>query len=157
MTGSTHISFGILCSIAYTQYTNDTTIPIIAGAILGSVAPDIDNKQSWISSIVPGIDYFWNKSLNVSKKMKLHTIHNMLKHRGFTHSIYPVLILLWFSQYKFLLGIAIGWSSHILIDMFNRHPIRLFYPIEITTGEWKEYIVHAGIWGAIGWIIYNWR
>lgn len=54
-------------------------------------------------------------------------------HRTFTHSLlYCLLITLGFSliSHKFLMPVAVGCLSHLLIDTLNKKPVPWFYPIK---------------------------
>lgn len=78
------------------------------GLILGSVAPDIDTKKSWVSQTVPLID-------DVLRDMKI------LRHRGITHGITGIIfaaLLYFYFQNNFMLGFAIGYSMHCITDFF---------------------------------------
>lgn len=105
----------------------DYTVALYIGTSIGSVLPDIDHKQSFIS-----------------KKIRLfrYIVSRVFKHRYFTHSIsflillsFPYFILLNFFYMdmflKFLyIGVIIGSFSHILMDMFVGNGVALFYPFK---------------------------
>ena len=63
----------------------------------------------------------------------LTVIGKLSKHRDRTHSI---LALVLFSVSVFLidphigLAFAIGYGSHLIIDLFNKSPIRMLYPLK---------------------------
>ena len=101
---------------------------IMSGAVLGSLFPDIDHKQSYISHKAPVA------SLAVS---------TAFKHRGFLHS--PVFILLAGilltagsrtmlsgSQLQLanqvITGFIPGMLSHIILDSFNKQGIPWLWP-----------------------------
>ena len=98
-------------------------------AYLGSLAPDIDMKRSFISKLFPKIHkYFGDK----------------FKHRGFTHSIlcvcllqYVLLFLVFFTEFNevFLsisFGFLFGYISHLLLDILTKEGIELLYPLTIN-------------------------
>lgn len=96
---------------------------------VGSLFPDIDLKNSYISKIYP----------------KLYkTFGSKFKHRGFTHS----LIFLYFLSYFFNFivkstdnniafifscgGFLIGYLSHLCLDLITKEGIEIFSPISIN-------------------------
>jgi len=81
---------------------------------LGSTIPDIDYSGSYVSELCPPISNWINKR------------HG---HRSITHSIYWSLLLgvLCFVESKFI-TLLIGYTSHILLDMFTYTGVKLFYP-----------------------------
>lgn len=103
MKGTTHIAAGALSALAaYKLGICTQPIEILAGAIITSKLPDIDQKLP------------------------------LLRHRGQTHSIIcPILLYIASGYYSrsLLLGMAIGWISHIIIDLFNGKGIEILYPL----------------------------
>ena len=101
---------------------------IMSGAVLGSLFPDIDHQQSYISHKAP------IASLAAS---------TAFKHRGFLHSpifIFLVGILLTAGSRtmlsgsqlllanQFILGFIPGMLSHIILDTFNKQGIPWLWP-----------------------------
>lgn len=97
------------------------------GLILGSLFPDIDKHNSYLSKRVKPLSIITSK---------------VLKHREFTHSISGTIILslimniilkrlnLNINTINILsLSFTIGIISHILLDMFTPAGVVLFYPI----------------------------
>lgn len=97
------------------------------GLIFGSLFPDIDKHNSYLSRRVKPLSIITSK---------------VLKHREFTHSIVGSLILSLIMNvilkklnlnintiYIFSLSFTIGIISHILLDMFTPAGVVLFYPI----------------------------
>lgn len=101
---------------------------IMSGALVGSLFPDIDHQQSYISHKAPVA------SLAAS---------TVFKHRGFLHS--PVFILLagmlltagsrtmlsgsqLLLANQFILGFIPGMLSHIILDSFNKQGIPWLWP-----------------------------
>lgn len=139
MTKETHSSGGYLF-IALTflkfnsMYLNDYSIlyKLILFAIcfqsanLGSLLPDLDTRKSYISKKWPYLSKF------ISKRCK---------HRGFTHSLLFLLILLEFLKLIISIGenniilicisygILIGYISHIILDAFTYEGVDLFFPL----------------------------
>lgn len=101
---------------------------LIAGSILGATMPDIDHKNSQIS----------HKHKFLSFVTRLFCTH-----RGFTHSVPALLILsgilfgikqllspeIVFYYSPLMIGIILGYVSHMILDLFNPLGIPLFYPL----------------------------
>lgn len=96
---------------------------------IGSLFPDIDMKNSYISKLLP----------------KLHrNLGSKFKHRGMTHS----LICLYFLCNMFNLlvqytennivficlssGFIVGYLSHLCLDLLTKEGIEIFYPVSIS-------------------------
>lgn len=105
-------------------------IPILVGSYFGSDLPDIDHPKN---------------RLNVQlDKMKLGFITKFLRHRGITHTIWPVLLLLLCSTIfhttktplntvmlaNFFFGLAIGYLIHLLADDQSYQGVLWFYPFQ---------------------------
>lgn len=98
------------------------------GGVIGGLLPDIDHPTSKVGRKVPLIS---------------KTINALFGHRGFTHTLVAGLLFTYFLflcstilpdmiQAFFLpfgLGLAVGYFSHLLLDMLTVSGIPLFYPI----------------------------
>lgn len=101
---------------------------VMSGAVIGSLFPDIDHRQSYIAHKAPVA------SLAAS---------TVFKHRGFLHS--PVFILLagilltagsrtmmsgsqLLLMNQFITGFLPGMLSHIILDTFNKQGIPWLWP-----------------------------
>lgn len=146
MTGKTHLAFGtaigIVCASHYFLYDNGTlpnSLLFLGAAMIGSLFPDLDSPKSIINQ----------------KNPTRNIINKLFGHRGFIHSpIFIILLsfLLFFLTNKanitdiWVYGLAIGFISHIFLDMFNKAGIPLLYPLSkhhfhcgrIRTGSKKE-------------------
>lgn len=102
-------------------------IIITSGLILGSLFPDIDHRNSYLSRKLKPISYITSK---------------IFKHREFTHSIvgtisvsYLLYIILSKTNidpiysYMFIKAFTVGIISHIILDMLTVSGVVLFYPI----------------------------
>lgn len=131
----THLLFGLFLGLLTLPILNPTnSILFVCLVLLGSAMPDIDHPNSKMGRIFKPIGW-------------------LFEHRGFFHSIFPVLLLLLLTKlYSLLfLPIAIGYISHILIDMTTKQGILLIHPILnikisgfIRTGgifEWFTFII----------------
>lgn len=133
-----HLMGGLTVGIAVTKYTTiqyngvvDGALGIgavLCGALLGSLLPDIDHRNSYIG-----------------KKLKIASfiISKTLGHRSVVHAplvIFTFSALLYFltmqltgtahevSRY-FVIGLSYGMFSHLFLDMLTKRGIPLFYPI----------------------------
>jgi membrane-bound metal-dependent hydrolase YbcI (DUF457 family) len=166
MQGKTHFSFGILAGLLYYNYTGDNLLPIMTGAVIGSLIPDIDN-MSTISEFLPILHKPWrciqritNMLLRKVKRYRkrhkklfgiLMTIDDLFDHRGITHSlVVPSLMSVANHNNMIATGVVVGWISHLVADMLNDRGIPLFMPIidyrfriaGITTGKVGESVVY---------------
>lgn len=140
MTKETHSSGGYLIATITFFYFNDVYLDnfnllyklliffiYFYFSNLGSLLPDLDTKKSYISKKWPYISKF------ISKRTK---------HRGFTHSILCLLIILEFlkivisfTEKNIIIitasyGLFLGYVSHILLDIFTYEGVALFFPLE---------------------------
>jgi len=148
-------------------------IPLIAGAALGAGFPDIDSEKS---SINRKILIFKNRTAlkitysvlgiaaiaNGQISLKLIGIFIILAavsgHRKFTHSLLGLLSFCGICLYalysysgtiqNLVLGMIIGYGTHMLADSFSNHGIELLWPVcernfgfkLIRTGKMSEHI-----------------
>lgn len=129
MLGRTHLAAGFCAgmTISATQALSPTNaIVVTAGCMLGSLLPDIDQKNSMISQTV--------KPVGV-------VVSAVAGHRKLLHD--PVLYLLgmtavWFSVpqvFPWLIPVFIGVMTHLLLDTFNPMGIPLLYMFR--HGKWR--------------------
>jgi len=116
-------------------------LPGYALAALGALLPDLDHPKSWIGRRV------WFVSYPVSY---------LFGHRGFTHSLLAVLLLVTAVNAENAHGhwwvpVIIGYLSHLAADLISGG-IPLFWPLRqninirlCRTGSWSEVVV-AAIW-----------
>jgi inner membrane protein len=139
MTKETHSSGGYLfIALTFSTFTNmylnrySILYKLILFAIclqsanLGALLPDLDTRKSYISKKWPYLSKF------ISKRCK---------HRGFTHSLLFLLILLEFLKLIIVIGenniilicisygILSGYASHIILDAFTYEGVDLFFPL----------------------------
>jgi len=114
----THLVFGLFLGLLFLRFFEDDWIVFLFVVCLSSVLADIDNYRSKVGKNVKFFSWLLNK---------------ILGHRGFLHTIYPVIFifLLFIVLKQDLIGYAflIGYSSHLLIDMLTKRGLRLFYPL----------------------------
>ena len=141
MRGDTHILGGVTLATGVTlisgiympQNIEQSKVSFLVfgsyllGAGIGAVLPDIDKKGSTVS----------NRAKIVSFISRV-----LFTHRGFTHSLLAMLILCavllpigYYSPNQnflpFMVGIIVGFDSHLLLDSLNPTGIMLFYPFNI--------------------------
>lgn len=101
---------------------------IMAGAVLGSLFPDIDHRQSWIGHKLP---------------IAAEIMAGLFKHRGAVHT--PVFVLIvsiilgmlnwgWLHDLNYLAayfiqGFIPGMISHLILDTLNVQGIMWLWPI----------------------------
>lgn len=170
MMAPTHRLGGIAAGIATaTLIHTDTagTLIILAGALVGSIFPDIDNKNSRISYkmpitalIVSAGKYIVRIIASSLPRKKKQYVMSLIGHRGLTHSligstIFPAIVILLGLLFKIKAGyvllaglsIFIGCLSHLILDMVSGG-VPLFMPFstdlyiiaKIKTGSNKEWI-----------------
>ena len=126
MNYKTHINGGILVGLYVNLQMSNTSIistgVFLAGAVVGSILPDIDHKNSYIG----------RKAKTISK-----AINKFAGHRKMFHA--PLMYLLLYSislgiiNDKLLLvgikGLFLGVLSHLLLDSFTIGGLPWFYPL----------------------------
>lgn len=142
MTGNTHSKGGICFALillnlfivkvipAYNiAYKILLVIMFFAGSYIGSLFPDIDQKKSSISKMLP----FLAKTFGAK-----------CRHRGFTHSllclgIFSLIlgIISFLSEFNIIvtslsLGLICGYISHLILDLLTADGIEIFYPCKIN-------------------------
>lgn len=170
MMATTHRLGGIAAGAAVTSLLHPGvtgTLIIFIGALVGSIFPDIDNRNSRISRKMPvtamvvtlGQWLIHMISAFLPKKQKSF-VRSLAGHRGITHSlmgsmIFPAIIciigiLLEQKMNLWLLaavGIFVGCLSHLLLDMLSGG-VPLFMPFStgrvrisnIKTGGFTEWL-----------------
>ena len=157
MTGKTHLAAGVTFGLVTLFFRNVDPIIFMAGSLIGSQVPDLDHKKSTVSAYVPLIDDVIVNSSKAVRKFKIKKLKGIFSHRGFTHSLIPVIALGVFnSMFKLdiLLGLLIGYISHLFMDMLTKDGIPLFLPLSlkkfnllrIKTGGKLEGFVWLMLW-----------
>jgi inner membrane protein len=132
MNYKTHIAGGVTLGLMIyaSSLIEMGTGPLIVastctGLVIGSVLPDIDHPNSFISKKAKITSFFTSK---------------MFKHRTTTHSLvinsmFVGLLLLLTQNYssvyfsKFVNALGTGILSHIILDMLTTGGVAIFYPI----------------------------
>lgn len=108
MTGKTHSALGLFTGLAILHNNPDlSTYSVVSGVWIGSLIPDLDTQKSHIAQLFPPISWLIDK---------------ITKHRGFTHTMFPLLLLL--SYYYFnsniCLWVGIGACTHLILDVVTK-------------------------------------
>ena len=122
-----HLNFALLVIILLffiIRFTNyDEYSIFIAGTLLGSLLPDVDHPRATLSKVIPF--YILHKILKRWTKI--------FKHGGITHTILVNSLIFgwyWWTGNALILGIAVGYSSHIYIDHIDGNKLNmLWWPI----------------------------
>lgn len=103
----THLNFAILLSFLFGLDSN-------AWLLIFALISDIDNPHSLLGKFLPGISDYLYKTFG---------------HRGLFHSIYWSLLLglLSFVETN-CLSMFVGYTSHIILDMFTPSGVQILYP-----------------------------
>jgi len=139
MMGSTHLLAGAVAALAL----GDPVSPAGALCLLGSLAPDLDaGPRAMIANP------FRLPLLNLPIQLAAWAARRATGHRGWLHRA-PALIAVWGLWYWMRgpwLGLAVGWSTHVALDMLTKRGIKLFgrkawrlpKPFRIRTGGRAE-------------------
>ena len=138
MLAFTHVLFGILFGLLARPYIGGDAIIYFTFVIIGSILPDIDHEGSTINKILPITKWF----------AKFFT------HRGFFHTLFPVIILFflvsYFSYPVVAAGLAVGYVAHIVSDGLTLAGVNLLHPFAqfriqgfIRTGGMGETVTGA--------------
>ena len=130
MTSKTHVALGIATSLVIMHYyPHIDTYTLISGMGIGSLIPDLDTKKSDPSQIFPVVSWVVDK---------------FTKHRGFTHTMLPLLFIIAYFVFKsdVCLFIGLGGITHLIIDV-----VTLKVGIKCNSGG--EKILYAVFWSMI--------
>jgi len=109
----------LLCMMGYSINYSSFGI-VLAGVVLGSLLPDIDEKESFIGKRTLFISFIFDR---------------LFQHRGVTHYFFVPCLIFISSFYTdgltslFLIGLSFGWLFHILGDLLTYGGIfNAFFP-----------------------------
>ena len=134
MTSKTHVALGLLTSLVIMQNNPHLdAYMVISGVCIGSLIPDLDTQKSDPSQIFPPIAWVVDK---------------LTKHRGFTHTIFPFLLIIAYYYFGYMpcLWMGIGACSHLAIDVITK-------ALRITCGSGGEQTIYVVLWLCCIWII----
>jgi inner membrane protein len=145
-----HVTAAVATTVALApQFHQPITIALMAGVVIGSLFPDIDEPKSNIGQKAPGVS---------------HLIHFLFGHRGLTHSILFIALMFlpfFYHPIPLLYGFFIGVVLHILCDACSVSGVPLLLPFSkqrfgiplYITGGIREYIILLGFLGLLCWKI----
>lgn len=127
MTSKTHVALGLLTSLVILHNNPDlSTYLVVSGVCIGSLMPDLDTQKSDPSQIFPPISWLIDK---------------VTKHRGFTHTMFPLLLII--SYYYFdndvCLWLGIGACTHLILDVGTK-------VLKITCASAGEQVIYVLLW-----------
>jgi len=156
MMAFTHAAAGATSALLVAQHLHAgpiQTLLVLSGGVAGSYLPDIDHPKSAFGSRVLPL------SLPISA---------IFGHRGITHSLIAAVAisgLLWWVFQRanwhegiavpVLVGIAVGYLSHLLGDWLTNAGVPLLWPskrrfvspLKLCTGDFREYILALLMYG----------
>ena len=129
--GRTHMAIGALAGLLLFPLFDIQPVAFVLLALFGALLPDVDHEKSKINRLIP-----------ITKIIPV-----FFKHRGFFHSVFPVVILYGAFWYAGLLSLgiplAIGYVVHLLSDCFTRLGCNLLHPF--STFRIQGFILTDGL------------
>ena len=132
----THSTFGLflgLLSLRFIPQSHPLLYLFLVS--LAALLPDVDHPHSFINQRIAPTRF----------------ISHFLTHRGFFHSIFPVILLYLFIvplRKDVALALSLGYLSHILIDGCTKSGVNLLHPVAtlrmqgfMETGSLAELVV----------------
>ncbi len=118
------------------KYAKNASMDALYGEILAIVISISVLLSDFLSGgyVIPSIANHWQMSvIGLALFFILTVIGEHSKHRDKTHSalawtLFSISVVL--IEPGIGLAFAIGYGSHLILDLFNKSPIRLFYPRE---------------------------
>ncbi len=145
MLGRTHIAFGILCALLLLPFISVPSKILFVGLVaLGALLPDVDHEKSKINRLCP----------------VTRILPKLFKHRGFFHSLFPVIILggiFWYFNENFVgMSLCFGYLTHLISDGCTRMGVNFLHPVStlhirgpFETGTFAETLLLFGILAGI--------
>src|SRR3989338_6347632 len=114
----THLIFGLLAGIISLKYLNVNNEGVFLFlCTIAALFPDIDHNESYLGKRIKWLSSF---------------IMRVFGHRGFFHSVFPVLILFlifyYFGYSEIGYALGLGYLSHLLIDSITLEGINFLHP-----------------------------
>lgn len=163
MTAVTHSLGGITIAVFLAETCPGTYTEqgmLIGAAVIGSLLPDIDHPNSYISNRVKGLragvgflQWIMRLMANLMPVQAGNQVRSMAAHRGLAHSLlFAVLVsvLAGMIHVRYAMGMTVGILSHLILDIFSSG-VPLFLPVlakricltRIKTGGMVEWGIRA--------------
>ena len=128
MMGRTHLAFAFLLGIVFENVVSvGNEVLFLAIVMVAALIPDVDNADS-----------------KLGRYVKL--ISKIFEHRGYFHSVFLILLGLFFFNAFWFIAFALGVVSHLILDSMTLQGITPLYPLKmrisgfIRTGSFMENI-----------------
>ena len=155
-----------LCLAAAPANSEGLTFALMGGSIGSVICdvdrsakkPSKDHVEGWLISFAIFITAFLHESLSywqtfkmenlLSDPVKLGCFAGFLVlllfainkgHRGFSHSLLMWLLsslMMYFISPRICMFYALGFLSHLLLDVLNKRPVKIFYPARGVCLDW---------------------
>ena len=113
----THLLFGLVLGLLLMHYFN-FNYWLVFVVMISALLPDLDTPFSWLGR-------------------KLKPVSNIISfifgHRGMMHSLLFMVVITtvgYLYLRSYWMGIAIGFFSHLVLDMMNVMGVRLLWPLD---------------------------
>ena len=174
--GHTHINIGLAATTtAMVLGLIEPGIIPIAATTIGSIIPDADTDKSSINRaghigkfgyILLGIGLlYYQQTVTTAIISAILIIIGFSKHRGITHSLLAIIALYFGAAalgQSVRIALLIGFSFHILADLFTDHGVQLFWPYpkkislcDLTTNGAAEALISFAGAGVIFFNMYR--
>ncbi|UTH73627.1 metal-dependent hydrolase [Chromobacterium sp. IIBBL 290-4] len=158
----THVAFGAFCAVSTALFLHLSAmlaILLLIGGMMGSLLPDIDHPKSWLGRRIPFLS---------------RPIAYLFGHRGVTHSVLAVVGVFYAAAHclhgwgltlgqsmPLVLGLCVGYASHLLGDWLTPAGIPLLWPIRVRfraplmllNGKFIEPMMAIGLWFGSGFLM----
>ncbi|KUM02703.1 metal-dependent hydrolase [Chromobacterium subtsugae] len=159
---ATHVAFGAFCAVSTAlllHFPPLMALLLLAGGLAGSLLPDIDHPKSWLGRRIPFLS---------------RPVAYLFGHRGITHSLLAVAGVFyacaaclhgWHVKLghamPVVLGICVGYASHLAGDWLTPAGIPLLWPIRVRfraplmllRGKMAEPLMVVGLWFGAGFLM----
>jgi inner membrane protein len=137
----THILIGVVMFLLFMPIFDGSKVVAFALVLLGSILPDIDEKNSKMNQ--------WSGFIG-------KILVKFVKHRGIFHSLLFHLglgfLVAWYFGAHFGVALFIGYLAHLVGDGITPMGVRLFYPLSnfkvkgpIRVGSYKEKVIEFAL------------
>ncbi|OWY40225.1 hypothetical protein CEK28_05720 [Xenophilus sp. AP218F] len=159
---ATHVAFGAFCAVGAALLLHVPPLAaglLLLGGVAGSLLPDLDHPKSWLGRRLPWIS---------------RPIAYLFGHRGITHSLFAVAGIFYVctaclhewginlgQAMPLVLGLCVGYASHLVGDWLTPAGIPLLWPIRIRfraplmlfSLPFMEPLAVTGLWFGAGFLM----